>query len=112
MCRDILYVLIFGDHVQLWQNGQGLQPYRERPENPIHCELGMHNKPKHNGQQIQPIMRERISLMIIALLSAKNYQLEWPFKPYYPNGVGSNEDEEYPHDVEINRSPVIFQYHV
>jgi hypothetical protein len=39
MGSDILYILVFCDHIKLGQNGEGFEPDRKRPKNTINSEL-------------------------------------------------------------------------
>jgi hypothetical protein len=39
MGSDILYILVFGDHIKLGQDGEGFKPDRKRPKNTVNSEL-------------------------------------------------------------------------
>ncbi len=67
MSCDVLNILVFGDHIQLRQNGQSLEPDRKGPENSIYSKLRMHDKAQYDGKQIQPIMWKGVSLLIVTL---------------------------------------------
>ncbi len=67
MGSDIFHILIFGDHIKLRQDGESFKPDRKCPKNTINSELGVHDKAKHDGQEIQPVMWKRIGFIIIAL---------------------------------------------
>ena len=109
---DVLYVLVLGDHVQLWEDGQGLKPDRKGPEYAVKGELRVHDEAQHDGQEVQPVVGKRIRLVIVTLHYTKNYQLKRALKPNDPNRVRRNKDEKYSHDVEVHRPPVILKNHV
>lgn len=67
MRGDVLDVLVLGNHVQLRQDGQGLKPDRKGPEYSVQSEIRVHNEPQHDSQEIQPVVRKGVGLMIVAL---------------------------------------------
>ena len=67
MGRYVLNILVFGDHIQLGQNSQGLQPNGKRPEYTVDCEFRMYDEGQAKGQQVQPVVRERVRLCVVTL---------------------------------------------
>lgn len=58
-------------------------------------------------------MWESIGFMVIALsLLQKAYKFERSLELDDPNRIGSYKYKENSHDIEIDRAPVIFEYHV
>jgi hypothetical protein len=67
MSRYVLNILVFGDHIQLGQNGQGLQPNGKCPEYTVDGEFRMHDEGQAKGEEIQPVVWERVRLCVVTL---------------------------------------------
>lgn len=65
--RYVFDVLASRDHVKLGQDGSGLQPDRERPEDAIQWEGLMEEEGQDCRGEVEGPMREGIRLVIITL---------------------------------------------
>lgn len=65
--RDVFDVLAARDHVELGQDGAGLEPDGEGPEDAVQREGLMEEEGEDCGGEVECPMREGIRLVIVAL---------------------------------------------